>query len=112
MTGGLSGMKLACQTDSLQCQCVSAMRTPQVRMRGRQTGQRCRLEQVSSQKAVVKDEIDPAFNIDQYNLLFPLHLFFRDSSAKVEGTGIHKLPMGKGSAMRVVVTYPSEGGYT
>jgi len=68
--------------------------------------------QAGSQKAVVKDEIDPAFNIDQYNLLFPLHLFSWDSSAKVEDTGIHKLPMGKGSARRVLVTYPSEGGYT
>ncbi|HYR18231.1 MAG TPA: hypothetical protein VEQ15_01995 [Myxococcales bacterium] len=67
--------------------------------------------QVSSQPAVVKDEIDPAFINDQYWLLFPLHLSW-DSSAKVEETGSHKLPLGKGSAGRVVVTYPSEGGYT
>lgn len=67
--------------------------------------------QLSSQDAVVKDEIDPAFINDQYNLLFPLHLVW-DSSAKVENTGMHKLPMGKGSARRVVMTYPSEGGYT
>ena len=67
--------------------------------------------QVSSQPAVVKDEIDPAFINDQYWLLFPLHLSW-DSSAKVEETGMHKLPLGKGSAGRVVVTYPSEGGYT
>jgi hypothetical protein len=25
---------------------------------------------------------------------------------------MHKLPLGKGSAIRIVVTYPSEGGYT
>lgn len=67
--------------------------------------------QVSSQDAIVKDEIDPAFINDQYWLLFPFHLSW-DSSAKVEDTGMHKLPLGKGSATRVVVTYPSEGGYT
>ncbi len=64
--------------------------------------------QLSSQAAVVKDEIDPAFINDQYWLLFPLHLAW-DSSAKVEDTGMHNLPLGKGSARRVVVTYPSEG---
>jgi hypothetical protein len=67
--------------------------------------------QLSSQAAIVKDEIDPAFINDQYWLLFPMHLSW-DSSAKVEETGMHKLPMGRGSAGRVVVTYPSEGGYT
>ena len=64
--------------------------------------------QLSSQAAVVKDEIDPAFINDQYWLLFPLHLVW-DRSAKVEETGMHKLPLGKGSARRVVVMYPSEG---
>lgn len=64
--------------------------------------------QLSSQAAVVKDEIDPAFINDQYWLLFPLHLVW-DRSAKVEETGMHKLPLRKGSARRVVVTYPSEG---
>jgi hypothetical protein len=67
--------------------------------------------QLSSQAAVVKDEIDPGFINDQYWLLFPLHVSW-DSSAKVEDTGTHKLPLGKGSAERVVVTYPPEGGYT
>ncbi|MGE5848767.1 MAG: hypothetical protein ACM362_01405 [Candidatus Methylomirabilota bacterium] len=64
--------------------------------------------QLSSQAAVVRDEIDPAFINDQYWLLFPLHLVW-DSGAKVEDTGRHPLPLGKGSARRVVVTYPSEG---
>jgi len=67
--------------------------------------------QVSSQPAMVKDEIDPGFINDQYWLLFPFHLVW-DTSAKVEDTGMHKLPMGKSSAKRIVVTYPSEGGYT
>ncbi len=70
-----------------------------------------RRSQLSSQAAVVKDEIDPAFINDQYWLLFPFHLVW-DGSAKVEDAGMHKLPLGKGSARRVVVTYPSEGGYT
>ncbi len=67
--------------------------------------------QLSSQAAVVKDEIDPGFVNDQYWLLFPFHASW-DSSAEVEDTGMHKLPLGKGSARRVVVKYPSEGGYT
>jgi hypothetical protein len=67
--------------------------------------------QLSSQPDAVKNEIDPAFFNDQYWLLFPLHLSW-DSSTEVEDTGMQKLPLGKGSANRVVVKYPSEGGYT
>ena len=67
--------------------------------------------QLSSQADMVKDEIDPAFFNDQYWLLFPLHLAW-DTSAEVEETGKHKLPLGKGSANRIVVKYPSAGGYT
>jgi hypothetical protein len=70
-----------------------------------------RRSELSSQSAAVKDEVDPAFQNAQYWLLFPLHLSW-DSSAKVEDTGTHKLPLGKGSATRVVVTYPPQGGYT
>ena len=64
--------------------------------------------QLGSQAAVVREEIDPAFINDQYWLVFPFHLIW-DSSAKVEETGMHKLPLGKGSAQRVVVRYPPEG---
>ena len=64
--------------------------------------------QLSSQAAVVKDEVDPAFINDQYWLVFPFHLV-GDSSAKVEDTGMHKLSLGKGSARRIVVTYPPDG---
>jgi len=67
--------------------------------------------QLGSQAANVQDEIDPAFVNDQYWLLFPLHVFW-DDSANVEDTGMHKLPMGRGSAKRVLVKYPLEGGYT
>jgi len=67
--------------------------------------------QLDGEPANVKDEIDPAFLNDQYNLLFPLHVYW-DSSADVQDMGVQKLPLGKGSAKRVVVKYPSEGGYT
>jgi hypothetical protein len=66
--------------------------------------------QLNGEPANVKDEIDPAFVNDQYNLLFPFHVVW--DSANVEDTGMHKLPLGKGSAKRVVVKYPSGGGYS
>ena len=70
--------------------------------------------QLSSQPAVVKDEVDPAFVNDQYWLLFPFHVVWDSggNGANVEDTGMHKRPLGKGSARRVVVKYPSEGGYS
>src|SRR5262245_46624761 len=69
--------------------------------------------QLSSQPAVVKDEVDPAFINDQYWLIFPLHVVWDSGGdgAQVDDTGRHKLPLGEGSAERVVVKYPSEGGY-
>src|SRR6266436_9251693 len=67
--------------------------------------------QLDGEPANVKDEIDPAFVNDQYNLLFPLHVYW-DSSADVQDMGMQKLPLGKGSAKKVVVKYPSDGGYT
>jgi len=70
-----------------------------------------RRSQLDSQSALVKDEIDPAFVNDQYWLLFPFHVVW-DASAKVEDAGMQKLPLGKGTAERVVVKYPAEGGYT
>ena len=65
--------------------------------------------QLSSQPDNVKNEIDPSFNNNQYWLFLPFHACW-DTSAKVEDTGMHKLPIGGGSARRVVVTYPAEGG--
>ena len=67
--------------------------------------------QLTSQPAEVGKEIDPAFINDQYWLLFPLHLSW-DKDAKVEDQGTQKVPGGKGTARRVVVSYPSQGGYT
>jgi hypothetical protein len=66
--------------------------------------------QLNSEPANVQDEIDPAFVNDQYNLLFPLFVYW--SNADVQDLGVQKLPLGEGSAKRVVVTYPSEGGYS
>jgi hypothetical protein len=66
--------------------------------------------QLSSQPDTVKNDIDPAFINDQYWLLFPLHVSW-DGNATVTDEGMHKLPLGEGSAERVVVRYPSEGGY-
>jgi hypothetical protein len=67
--------------------------------------------QLGSQSDAVKNEIDPAFLNDQYWLLLPLHVAW-DSSATVTDEGMHKLPLGNASAERVVVKYPSEGGYS
>jgi hypothetical protein len=66
--------------------------------------------QLDSQSDTVKNEIDPAFTNDEYWLLFPLHVSW-DGSATVTDEGMHKLPLGSGSAQRVVVKYPAEGGY-
>src|SRR5262245_7103064 len=66
--------------------------------------------QLSSQPAVVQDEVDPAFVNDQYWLVFPFHVVW--DGANVEDTGMQKLPLGQGSARRVVVKYASEGGYS
>jgi len=66
--------------------------------------------QLATQSAVVKEEVDPAFQNDQYWLVFPFHLVW-DIGAKVEDAGMQKLPLGKGSAQKVAVKY-SSGGYT
>jgi len=66
--------------------------------------------QLASQSDVVKNEIDPAFSNDNYWLLLVLH-FSWDGSATVADEGTQKLPLGSGTAKRVVVKYPSEGGY-
>ena len=67
--------------------------------------------ELGSQPDAVKNEVDPAFVNDNYWLLFPLHAYW-DTSATVTDQGMHKLPVGKGSADLVAVKYPNEGGYT
>jgi hypothetical protein len=67
--------------------------------------------EISSQPDAVKNEVDPAFINDNYWLLFPFHAYW-DTSATVTDQGMHKLPLGSGSAELVAVKYPNEGGYT
>lgn len=68
--------------------------------------------QLSSQPADVKENINPDFINDQYWLLFPFHVSW-DTAATVTDDGMQKLPLGKGSAEKVTVKYPSNGsGYT
>jgi hypothetical protein len=56
-------------------------------------------------------DIDARFINDQYWLLFPFHLVW-DREATVEDRGTAALPIGEGTARRLVVRYPAEGGYT
>jgi hypothetical protein len=67
--------------------------------------------QLGGQSDAVKNEIEPSFTNDQYWLLFPFHVVW-DSSATVTDEGMQKMPIGNASAERVVVKYPSEGGYS
>ena len=65
--------------------------------------------QLGSQSDAVKNQIDPAFINDQYWLLLPFH-FRWDGSATVTDQGMHKMPIGNGSAEQIVMKYPSQGG--
>jgi hypothetical protein len=67
--------------------------------------------QLGSQPAEVKEDIDPGFLNDNYWLILPFHVAW-DTSATVEDAGMQKLPLGEGSADKVVVKYPSDGGYS
>jgi hypothetical protein len=67
--------------------------------------------QLNSQPDNVKKEVDPAFNNDNYWLLFPLHAYW-DTGAAVTDQGMKKLPIGAGSATLVPVKYSGDGGYT
>jgi hypothetical protein len=66
--------------------------------------------QLGSQSDAVKTQIDPAFINDQYWLVLPFHVIW-DGSATVTDQGMQKLPVGSGAAERVVMKYPSQGGY-
>jgi hypothetical protein len=67
--------------------------------------------QLGSQPANVRDDIDPGFVNDNYWLLLPFH-FSWDTNAAVEDAGMQKLPQGNATAEKVVVKYPSDGGYS
>ena len=68
-----------------------------------------RRSQLDSQSDAVKKDIDPAFANDQYWLLLPFHIVW--DGPTVIDEGVQKLPLGDGSARRVVAKYASEGGY-
>lgn len=55
--------------------------------------------------------IDHRFINDQYWLLFALHVAW-DTDAAVTVAGEQPLPIGEGTATKVTVQYPDEGGYT
>src|SRR5215472_6541650 len=65
--------------------------------------------QLDSQSDVVKKEVDPAFANDQYWTLLPFHLLWDGAAATDDGQ--QKLPIGDGTAQRIAMKYPSEGGY-
>ena len=65
--------------------------------------------QLGSQSDAIKNVIDPAFANDQYWFILPFHVVW--DGATVTSEGNNKLPLGDGSAERIVVKYPSEGGY-
>jgi hypothetical protein len=66
--------------------------------------------QLATQSAFVKEQVDPGFFNDQYWLVFPFHMIW-DTSATIQDAGMQKLPLGKGKGRKVVVKYPSTGGY-
>jgi hypothetical protein len=68
--------------------------------------------ELSSQPDSVKKDVDPGFINDNYWFVFPFHAHW-DTSATITDGGMHKLPVGVGSATLVSVKYgPALGGYT
>lgn len=65
---------------------------------------------LASQDAFVKEVVDPGFFNDQYWLVLPFH-FIWDTAATIEDAGMQKLPLGKGKARKIVMKYPTTGGY-
>jgi hypothetical protein len=57
------------------------------------------------------EDIDASFLNDNYWLLLPLRVVW-DQSATITDEGMQNLPLGGGSAEKLVVKYPSEGGYS
>jgi hypothetical protein len=64
-----------------------------------------------SQATGVPEDIDANFLNDQYWLLFPFHVIW-DTTATVTDEGMQKPPLGNGSGEKLVVKYPSDGGYS
>ena len=62
-------------------------------------------------QAGVPEDVDANFLNDQYWLLLPFHVIW-DKSATVTSEGKQKLPLGDASGEKLVVKYPSDGGYS
>jgi len=67
--------------------------------------------QLGNQPAEVQETVEPGFLNDQYWLLLPFHIAW-DTSAAVEDAAMQKLPLSQGSAEKLTVKYPSDGGYS
>jgi hypothetical protein len=68
--------------------------------------------ELSTQSDTIKNDVQPGFVNDQYWLIVPFHVIW-DTSATVTNEGKQKLPLGKGTAEKILVKYPAEaGGYT
>jgi hypothetical protein len=59
--------------------------------------------QLDAAPANVRDQIEPAFANDKYNLIFPLQAYW--DGAAITDKGTQKLPVGTGSARGVEVSY-------
>jgi hypothetical protein len=59
--------------------------------------------------AAANEKADRWFVNDEYWLLFPFHLIW-DTNYELTFDGIKPLPIGRGRAGRMTVTYPSDGG--
>jgi len=62
-------------------------------------------------QAGMPEDIDANFLNDQYWLLLPFHVMW-DTNATLTDEGMHKLPLGNESGEKLVMKYPSEGGYS
>ncbi|MBV9017767.1 MAG: hypothetical protein JO058_19130 [Alphaproteobacteria bacterium] len=62
-------------------------------------------------QANAPEDIDASFLNDQYWLLLPFHAIW-DTSATLTDAGMQKLPLGNDSGEKLVMKYPSDGGYS
>lgn len=87
-------------------------KTDQVTYEGKdKSGQPVKVTYRRSQLGSQPADIEADFVNDQYWLLLPFHVAW-DAGATVQDAGQQKLPLGAGSAEKVVVKYPSDGGYS
>jgi hypothetical protein len=75
------------------------------------SGQPVKLTYQRSQISGQAVDIEPSFVNDNYWLLLPFHVAW-DTDAKVEDAGVQKLPLSEGSSDKLVVKYPSDGGFS